>query len=110
MELPILALNHCVDSLDQPFPKFKRPVLCDESLRLPSSKFEKPMLTLNHWPAILQVLRDQYFQVNRLPLSKFKRSILCTQSLRLPLSKFKRTRGVDVSERQELDHSTGVED
>ena len=48
------------------------PILCAQSLRLPSSKFKMPILCT---------------QSLRLPSSKFKGPILSTQSLRLPSSK-----------------------
>ena len=51
------------------------PILCAQSLSLPSSKFKMPMLCT---------------QSLRLPSSKFKGPILSTQSLRLPSSKSRR--------------------
>ena len=68
--MPIL----CAQSLRLPSSKFKMPILCTQSLRLPSSKFKGLILST---------------QSLRLPSSKSKRPILCTQSLRLPSSKFR---------------------
>ena len=86
--MPIL----CAQSLSLPSSKFKMPILCTQSLRLPSSKFKGPILSTQslRLPSSKSKRPILCTQSLRLPSSKFKRSILCTQSLRLPSSKFKR--------------------